>query len=155
MKLMMNGALTLGAYDGANVEMVAATGHDNMFIFGMNCDEVEELWKKGYNAYDRYATNQRARKAVDYLNIGFAGQSFSNIGSYLLNSQYGVADPYMCLADFDSYTQARENLLATYAKKREWNKMSLINIAASGFFAADRSINEYAQRIWGLNRLDK
>ena len=155
MKLMMNGALTLGTYDGANVEMVAATGHDNMFIFGMNCDEVEDLWKKGYNAYDHYAINERARKAVDYLNIGFAGQSFSNIGSYLLNSQYGIADPYMCLADFDSYSQARESLLAAYAKKREWNKMSLINIAASGFFAADRSINEYAQRIWGLNRLDK
>ena len=155
MKLMMNGALTLGTYDGANVEMVAATGHDNMFIFGMDCDEVEELWKKGYNAYDHYASNPRARKAVDYLNIGFAGQSFSNIGSYLLNSQYGVADPYMCLADFDSYTQAREKLLAAYANKAEWNKMSLINIAASGFFAADRSINEYAQRIWGLKRLDK
>ena len=61
----------------------------------------------------------------------------------------------MCLADFESYTQAREKLLAAYAKKREWNQMSLINIAASGFFAADRSINEYAQRIWGLNRLDK
>ena len=155
MKLMMNGALTLGTYDGANVEMVAATGHDNMFIFGMDCDEVEDLWKKGYNAYDHYASNPRARKAVDYLNIGFAGQSFSNIGSYLLNSHYGVADPYMCLADFDSYTQAREKLLAAYANKAEWNKMSLINIAASGFFAADRSINEYAQRIWGLNRLDK
>lgn len=155
MKLMMNGALTLGTYDGANVEMVAATGHDNMFIFGMDCDEVEDLWKKGYNAYDHYAANERARKAVDYLNIGFAGQSFSNIGSYLLNSQYGVADPYMCLADFDSYTQAREKLLASYANKRDWNKMSLINIAASGFFAADRSINEYAQRIWGLNRLNK
>lgn len=155
MKLMMNGALTLGTYDGANVEMVAATGHDNMFIFGMDCDEVEDLWKKGYNAYDHYAINPRARKAVDYLNIGFAGQSFSNIGSYLLNSQYGVADPYMCLADFDSYSQAREKLLAAYANKAEWNKMSLINIAASGFFAADRSINEYAQRIWGLNRLDK
>ncbi len=155
MKLMMNGALTLGTYDGANVEMVAATGHDNMFIFGMECDEVEDLWKKGYNAYDHYANNPRARKAVDYLNIGFAGQSFSNIGNYLLNSQYGVADPYMCLADFDSYTQAREKLLAAYAKKEEWNRMSLINIAASGFFAADRSINEYAQRIWGLKRLDK
>ncbi len=155
MKLMMNGALTLGTYDGANVEMVAATGHDNMFIFGMNCDDVEELWKKGYNAYDYYVSNSRAHKAVDYLNIGFAGQSFSNIGSYLLNSQYGVADPYMCLADFDSYTQAREKLLASYADKHEWNKMSLINIAASGFFAADRSINEYAKRIWGLNRLNK
>ncbi len=155
MKLMMNGALTIGTYDGANVEMVAATGNDNMFIFGLSCDEVDDLWHKGYNAYEFYASNEKLRRAIDYLNIGFAGQSFSNISNYLLNSQHGVADPFMCLADFDSYTQAREKLLCAYAKQNDWNKMSLVNIAASGFFAADRSINEYAQHIWGLNRLNK
>ena len=154
MKLMMNGALTIGTYDGANVEMVARTGNENMFIFGLNCNEVDELWLKGYHSYDYYAANQKLRRAVDYLNVGFADQSFSNIANYLLNAYHGVADPFMCLADFESYAQARDKILTTYSNKTEWNKMSLINIAASGFFAADRSIKEYADRIWNINRLN-
>ena len=155
MKLMMNGALTIGTYDGANVEMVAATGDENMFIFGLNCNEVDDLWLKGYHSYDFYTANEKLRKAVDYLNVGFAGQSFSNIANYLLTSHQGVADPFMCMADFESYSMTRDKALNAYANKREWNKMSLINIAASGFFAADRSINEYAQRIWNIHRLNK
>ena len=102
MKLMMNGALTLGTLDGANVEMLAAAGKENMFIFGLNSREVDELWTRGYFAASYYGNNERLKKIVNYLHVGFAGESFSEIAMYLLSGQ-GIADPYMCLADFESY----------------------------------------------------
>ena len=152
MKLMINGALTLGTLDGANVEMQAAAGAENMFIFGLTAPEVEELWQKGYNSALYYANNERLARIVNYLNVGFAGESFADIATYLL-AGYGVPDPYLCLADFESYYRAHQDALAAYADKQRWNRMSLANIAAAGHFAADRSIREYAERIWGLQSL--
>ena len=154
MKLMINGALTIGTLDGANVEMLAAAGEDNMFIFGLTANEVDELWLKGYNAASYYANNERLKRIVNYLNVGFAGESFSDIANYLL-SGYGIADPYMCLADFESYRQTHENLITAYQDKEKWNRMSLMNIASAGYFAADRSIEDYAKNIWNLKKLPK
>jgi len=151
---MMNGAITLGTYDGANVEMVAETGNENMFIFGLRCDDVNELWSRGYHSYDYYKNNESLRAVIDYLDTGFAGESFADIRDYLI-AAHGVSDPYMCLADFESYRSAHDKALATYANSAEWNRMSLVNIAKSGKFAADRSIEEYAQRIWHLERIVK
>lgn len=152
MKLMINGALTIGTLDGANVEMLAAAGEDNMFIFGLTANDVDELWLKGYNSALYYANNERLKKIVNYLNVGFAGESFSDIANYLL-SGYGIADPYMCLADFESYRQTHENLITAYQDKERWNRMSLMNIASAGYFAADRSIEDYAKNIWNLKKL--
>ena len=152
MKLMMNGALTVGTLDGANVEMLAAAGKENMFIFGLSSREVDELWTRGYHAATYYSNNERLKRIVNHLHIGFAGESFSEIAMYLLSGQ-GIADPYMCLADFESYRQTHEAVIAAYADKTRWNRMSLLNVAASGHFAADRSIEEYATRIWGLKKL--
>ncbi len=154
MKLMINGALTIGTLDGANVEMLAAAGDDNMFIFGLTSNEVDELWLRGYNSALYYANNDRLKKIVNYLNVGFAGESFSDIATYLL-SGYGIADPYMCLADFESYRLTHEKAIEAYQDKNRWNRMSLMNIASAGHFAADRSIEEYAQRIWKLKKLPK
>jgi starch phosphorylase len=156
MKLMMNGALTIGTLDGANVEMLAAVGEDNMFIFGLNSREVDELWTRGYHAASYYGNNERLKRIVNHLHVGFAGESFSDIAMYLL-SGYGIADPYMCLADFESYRQTHEEMIAAYADKHRWNRMSLLNIASSGHFAADRSVEEYASRFWNLKKviLDK
>ena len=154
MKLMINGALTIGTLDGANVEMLAAAGEDNMFIFGLTANEVDELWLKGYNAASYYANNERLKRIVNYLNVGFAGESFADIANYLL-SGYGIADPYMCLADFESYRQTHENLITAYQDKERWNRMSLMNIASAGYFAADRSIEDYAKNIWNLKKLPK
>ncbi len=153
MKLMMNGALTIGTYDGANVEMVAETGDENMFIFGLRDDEVAALWMRGYNAQDYYVSSQRLREVIDYLAKGFAGESFANIRSYLVNPGHGIADPYMCLADFESYKHTHDRAMDVYRNKDEWNRMSLVNVAASGKFAADRAIEEYAQKIWHLNKI--
>ena len=154
MKFMMNGALTIGTLDGANVEMLAAAGNDNMYIFGLTCNEVDDLWLQGYSAVSYYTRNERLNKIVNYLNTGFAGQSFSHIVNYLL-SGHGIADPYMCLADFESYNLTHDRAINDYRNRHEWSRKSLINIASSGFFAADRSIGEYADNIWNLKTLDQ
>lgn len=150
MKLMANGALTIGTLDGANVEIREAVGDENIYIFGLKTDEVDELWKRGYNASSYYFSSERLRGAVDALDTGFCGRSFSDIKQYLINSQYahGIADPYMCIADFDSYCCAHERMINDYGERIKWCRMSLINTAKSGYFAADRSIREYADKIW-------
>ena len=149
MKLMLNGALTIGTLDGANVEMLERVGEENMFIFGLTSKEVEELWLSGYHAGAYYAGSERLRRIVNYLSVGFAGESFSHIANYLLSGS-GVADPYMCLADFESYRRTHEEMIRAYGDKARWNRMSLLNVAAAGYFSADRSIREYAERIWNI-----
>ncbi len=152
MKLMINGALTIGTLDGANVEMLAAAGKENMYIFGLTSRDVDEIWLRGYNSMDYYAGNERLRRIIEALRVGFAGESFAEIADYLLSAP-GVADPFMCLADFESYRQIHARAVEDYQDKNKWNRMSLINIASAGFFAADRSIEEYAKKIWGLERV--
>ena len=149
MKLMMNGALTIGTLDGANAEMLAAAGEENMYIFGLSCSEVDDLWLQGYNSASYCARNEKLARIVNYLNTGFAGESFSDISTYLI-SGHGVADPYMCLADFDSYQTTHKRITDDYRDRKAWNRKSLINIASSGYFAADRSIKEYADNIWHI-----
>ncbi len=152
MKLMMNGALTIGTLDGANVEMFKAVGSENMFIFGLSAQEVENLWLSGYNSASFYTHNSKLRKIIDTLSVGFAGESFADIASYLLNSQ-SVADPYMCLADFESYRLTHSSLIKSYSDKDLWNTRSLMNIASSGYFTADRCIEEYADKIWNIEKV--
>ncbi|MBE6530791.1 MAG: glycogen/starch/alpha-glucan phosphorylase [Ruminococcaceae bacterium] len=151
MKLMINGALTIGTLDGANVEMQAAVGEENMYIFGLNSNEVEDIWFRGYNSSEFYNNNDRLRRIIDRLNIGFAGESFADIATYLIAGA-GVSDPYMCLADFESYREAHDRAIEDYRNAQLWNKKSLLNISAAGYFTADRSINDYAQNIWKLKR---
>ena len=155
MKLMMNGALTIGTLDGANVEMQAATGPENMYIFGLKADEVDAMWLHGYRSTEFYSGNEYLSRIVNQLNVGFAGESFANLASYLLSGEHGIADPYLCLADFESYRRTHGDMIRDYGDKQKWNRMSLLNVAASGHFAADRSIEEYAQRIWNLQKLTK
>ena len=133
--------------------MLDAAGKDNMFIFGLNAAEVEELWLSGYRSSDYYVKNPYLRRIVDYLATGFAGESFSDLASYLL-SGHGIADPFMCLADFESYQLTHDEMIRAYADKDRWNRMSLLNIAGAGHFAADRAVREYADRIWHLTPLD-
>ena len=154
MKLMINGAMTIGTLDGANIEMLAAAGKENMYIFGLSSTEVDDIWGKGYHCLDYYTGNERLQKIISALNIGFAGESFSEIANYLLNDP-GIADPYMCLADFESYRTTHERAIRDYSDKDKWNRMSLMNIASAGYFSADRSIREYAEKIWHLERLTK
>ncbi len=148
MKLMMNGAPTMGTLDGANVEILEAVGPENMYIFGLNSHEVEELWRNGYAAREFYYNSDRIRRVVDRFYSPIAGQNFSHIADYLVNSAFGVADPFMCLADFESYLNTYNMAIHDYADRLGWAKKSLMNTATSGVFSADNSITNYANNIW-------
>ena len=148
MKFMINGALTLGTFDGANVEMTECVGDENIFIFGLSSEEVDRVWKVGYTPIDIYQKNPKVHRVIEMLKKGFDGESFEDIANYLIKGNR--PDPYMCLIDFDSYLEEYENMDRLYSDEEAWNKMSLMNIARSGFFAADRSIEDYAKNIWDL-----
>lgn len=153
MKFMINGALTIGTLDGANVEIAEAVGEDNIFTFGYKANEVDEIWRNGYSSSKFYNESQKLRKIVEALIIGFNGKSFAEIANYLL-TETPVADPYMCMADFASYSKKQHEISQLYVSdKRKWNQMSLRNISAAGIFSADRSIKEYTSNIWNLKSL--
>lgn len=144
MKLMINGAVTLGTMDGANVEIFDAVGEENIFIFGMSTPEVEEMKRRGYVPNNYYNNNAELRATIDFINQnGIAGKQFPEIGSTILHH-----DPYMVLADFADYRRAQKQAVETFGDKTAWNKMSLMNISGAGRFAADRAINDYARDIW-------
>ena len=149
MKFMMNGAITIGTMDGANVEMHEQLGDENIFIFGLRANEVERLKTQGYNSYEYYNANPILREALGLISQGFSdGKSYPDITNRLLYGQGCPADEYLLLADFESYRHTQEQIAEAYQDHKAWNKMSLINIARSGIFAADRSIAEYADNIW-------
>ncbi|MBR0113169.1 MAG: glycogen/starch/alpha-glucan phosphorylase [Clostridia bacterium] len=145
MKLMINGALTLGTMDGANVEIYDAVGEDNIFIFGMRTDEVNKLQRDGYNPNNYYLNSPEIHDIVEFINKGICGKQFGEIGGTIIHH-----DPYMVLADFADYRQAQRNVEQVWLDKQRWNRMSLMNISGAGIFSADRAINEYAKNIWGL-----
>ena len=155
MKLMMNGAVTMGTLDGANVEILDAVGRDNIYIFGMNTHEVDELWRNGYNAREYYHASPALKKVIDRLYQPIGGQNFSHIADYLINPGYGVADPFMCLADFDSYMYQYKLAIKDYEDKELWARKSLMNTATSGVFASDNSIRKYANEIWHISPINK
>ncbi|MDE6880761.1 MAG: glycogen/starch/alpha-glucan phosphorylase [Oscillospiraceae bacterium] len=149
MKFMMNGALTVGTLDGANVEMHEVLGDENMFLFGLKTEEVKELRDTGYNPYRLYSRDNVLHRVLDQISQGFRdGIRYDDIVERLLFGSGSPADEYMLLADFASYCDAERRMVATYADRTKWNQMSLRNIARSGIFAADRSIADYAERIW-------
>ncbi len=148
MKLMMNGAITLGTLDGANVEICESVGRENMFLFGMTADEAEEL-KKHYDPQALYNGNPNLHRAIDRLYHGINGVNFGDIAGSLTGR-----DPYMVLADFESYARAQAQSAAAYKDKENWARMALLNTAASGVFASDRSIRDYAEGIWNAKPLD-
>ncbi|MBO5369645.1 MAG: glycogen/starch/alpha-glucan phosphorylase [Clostridia bacterium] len=148
MKLMINGAVTLGTLDGANVEIFENVGEDNIFLFGLKAHEVDELWRRGYSPLDYVRTNPDLQKVLDMLTSNVLGARFDDVAKSLLTNAYGTADAYMALADFDSYVKAQQRVSETYVDKYKFGNMSLVNIAKSGVFSSDRAIMEYAKNIW-------
>ena len=147
MKMMINGAVTIGTMDGANVEMHEAVGGDNIFIFGQNAEEVQDNLRS-YDSRRLYETDPVIKAAVDALGTGFAGTDFNNLKQYLIQKTYSIADPYMCLADFNDYCRVHKEIQDAYEDRKRWAHMSIINTAKASRFAADRSIREYADNIW-------
>ena len=144
MKFMLNGAITLGTLDGANVEIADAAGHENEIIFGMLTPEVNALKGMGYHPNAFINGDNTAMAVLDFLEKGWNGENFSEVTSNLRNS-----DPYMVMADFKDYRRAQHYLQELYRDKQKWNHMSLKNISNAGIFSADRSIMDYARDIWG------
>lgn len=142
MKFMINGAVTLGTLDGANVEIHESVGDDNIILFGMTTPEVNALKRRGYNPQEYYNNSREIMDIINYIEREFSGK-FHDIAESLRNK-----DPYMVLADFSDYSIAQQNASALYADPMHWNHMSLVNIAQAGRFAADRSIRDYANTIW-------
>jgi len=150
MKFMINGAVTIGTMDGANVEICQEVGQENIFIFGLRANEVEDLKIKGYHPSAYYNNDLGIKRVIDYLRVGIGGVSFAELADYLVLGRGGTPDPYMCLADFRAYADAHADIDTAYRDVERWNRMSLVNTAKSGFFAADRAVKEYAHRIWNL-----
>jgi starch phosphorylase len=151
MKFMLNGALTIGTYDGANVEIHSQIGNklpsesNNMFLFGMSTAEAAIMKANGYSPEGYYNSNQSIKNVLDRISNSVNGASFKEISDDLKTS-----DRYMCLADFESYRAAQKKASEIYKTANEWNKMSLHNIAGAGLFSADRAVRDYAETIWNL-----
>lgn len=149
MKFQLNGALTIGTLDGANVEMAEEMGMENIFIFGMTVDEVEALKRKGYNAYDYYNSNPELKQVVDQIQNGFFSpgnpSEFQDLADILLKY-----DRFFLLADYDAYIKKQDEVSAVYQNQAKWLEMAINNIATSGKFSSDRTIIEYGKDIWGV-----
>jgi starch phosphorylase len=149
MKFAMNGALTIGTLDGANVEIREEVGAQNFFLFGLTADEVQATWRDGYDPMARYRADDELRAVIDLIAEGHFARGdralFKPIIDSLLNG-----DPYRLLADFPSYVKAQREVSAAYADTERWTRMSILNTARTGKFSSDRSVREYCERIWNV-----
>ncbi|MDR0310595.1 MAG: glycogen/starch/alpha-glucan family phosphorylase [Acidobacteriota bacterium] len=155
MKLMINGAVTIGTEDGANIEIHEAVGDDNIFIFGMDVSEVEDLRRSGtYTPWSICRDNPSLERILFKLAAGINGTAFSDMANSLTTGYNGIADQYFVLADFEDYKRAQKDIQTAYMDKKRWNRMSLINTAKAGCFSADRAVMEYAENIWGIRPVE-
>ncbi|KAM9147462.1 glycogen phosphorylase, liver form [Pangshura tecta] len=153
MKFMLNGALTIGTMDGANVEMAEEAGEENLFIFGMRIQDVEELDKKGYNAQEYYDKLPELKQAIDQIKSGFFSPTQPDLFNEVTNMLFHH-DRFKVFADYEAYVKCQDKVSQLYMNAKEWTKMVIRNIAASGKFSSDRTIKEYARDIWNVEPSD-
>ncbi|NBZ95198.1 MAG: glycogen/starch/alpha-glucan phosphorylase [Proteobacteria bacterium] len=151
MKLSLNGALTIGTLDGANVEIREEVGSENIFIFGMTVEEVNELWKKGYNPHDFLQQHDELRAVVDWVGSNYFTADEPPGVFNMLRDNLVYHDPFLCLPDFRSYSDAQERVGVAFKDKARWAEMAILNTARMGKFSSDRTITEYAREIWQLD----
>ena len=154
MKFAMNGALTLGTMDGANIEIVEKAGIENNFIFGLSVEEVQELKARGYNSWDYYNANHELKSIIDWLDTDYFTPGEPGALSSIKNSLLNLGDPFLVLADFASYKDAHQRAQQMFKDKARWAKAAMINSATMGIFSSDRSMHDYARDIWNLKSLD-
>lgn len=150
MKFALNGALTIGTLDGANIEMMEEVGEENFFLFGLKADEVEELKKKGYNSREYYEKDPELKEVIDQIQHGFFSQGDQNHFKPLTDSLLDGGDSYCLFADFRSYIDCQKRVNDLYQEPKQWNKQAIFNVAGMGQFSSDRTIQEYANEIWKL-----
>jgi starch phosphorylase len=150
MKFAMNGALTIGTLDGANVEIREEVGAENFFLFGLTVDGVLELRRRGYNPWEHYRGDRELKGVIDAI----AGDTFSpgqpRLFQPIVDSLLNGGDPYLCLADFGPYVRCQEEVAKAYLDQERWTRMAILNVARTGRFSSDRTIRQYADEIWGV-----
>jgi starch phosphorylase len=155
MKLSLNGALTIGTLDGANIEIMEEVGGDNIYIFGLTPEEVLELKRSGYNPYHYYEKNCELKEVLDMIGNGYFSPENAGLFKPIIDSILYHGDEYMVLADYEDYINCQERVGNLYADKHEWTKKSILNVANMGRFSSDRTIMEYAKEIWGIDTENK
>jgi starch phosphorylase len=150
MKFALNGALTIGTLDGANVEILEEVGDDNIFIFGLKAEEVTALRSSGYNPRRHYDENPELKRAIDMIADGYFNPSNPGLFRPISDALLNLGDYYMLLADYESYIRCQERVSATYNDHSMWTRMSILNVANVGKFSTDRTIRQYAEEIWGV-----
>lgn len=153
MKLALNGALTIGTLDGANVEIRDEVGADNIFIFGLTTDEVSTLREGGYNPQDYYHANQELREVLDMIGSGFFSMNEPNRFRPIIDSLLQHGDHYLLLADYASYIACQQEVETSYRNQQQWVKKAILNVANMGKFSSDRTIMQYAEIIWGTRQV--
>ncbi len=155
MKFALNGALTVGTMDGANIEIREEVGDENIFIFGLLSKEVDELKARGYNPWDYYNKSPNLKRVIDLISSGFFSPEEPQLFTPIYDSLMNNGDRYLITADFDSYLEFQKNIENIYMNDKEkWIKMSIMNVANMGKFSSDRAIKEYADEIWNVKKLD-
>jgi len=150
MKLSLNGAMTIGTLDGANVEIQEEVGPENFFIFGMTVEEVTALVKKGYKPHDFYQANEELRAVVDWIGSNFFTPDEPG-ALRMLYENLIHSDPFLCLADYQSYVDCHQKVDTAFKDRPHWAKMAILNTARMGKFSSDRTIAQYASEIWKLD----
>jgi starch phosphorylase len=154
MKFALNGALTIGTLDGANVEMKEEIGDENIFIFGLTADEVTRLKYSGYNPREYFHKNIELRKVIEMIESGFISPEQPDLFIPIVKSLLDYGDQYMLIADFEAYLNAQEKVSEAYLDKERWLTMSILNVARMGKFSSDRTIRQYADEIWNIRPLE-
>ena len=149
MKFSMNGALTIGTLDGANIEIREEVGAENFFLFGLTAAEVMNLQQSGYRPWEYYQNNEELKAVIDLINSGFFAHGDPNLFRPLTDNLLS-SDPFLVLADFAAYVECQKQVGRAYLNVDQWTKMSILNVARMGKFSSDRSIREYCQDIWNI-----
>jgi starch phosphorylase len=147
MKFSMNGALTIGTLDGANVEIREEVGEENFFLFGLTAEQVQQKKSQGYHSYQYYQNNPQLKDVIDLLHHGFFSRGDTDLFKGLMDDLL-YHDPYLLLADFSSYVTCQQQVSDAYLDRERWVKMSILNAARTGKFSSDRSIREYSADVW-------
>ncbi|QWV95204.1 glycogen/starch/alpha-glucan phosphorylase [Geomonas oryzisoli] len=154
MKFALNGALTIGTLDGANIEIMEEVGRDNIFIFGMTAAEVSQLRARGYNPREYYNGNRELKRVLDMIASGFFSPWAPELFTPLTDSLLNLGDHYMLLADYASYVACHEKVAELFKNPEEWARRAILNCAGMGKFSSDRTIDQYAREIWGIKPVD-
>lgn len=154
MKLSLNGALTIGTLDGANIEIAEEVGDENIFIFGLTVEDVAELHEKGYNPHDYYFNNAELKAVLDWLETDYFTPGKPGALASIKHSMLDGGDPFLALADYEAYSEAQKKVDAAYRDTSNWARMAILNTARMGKFTSDRSIKDYVERIWKLNPIE-